>query len=848
MFNKLEFREHAPKVCHKKIEVRMQQRNIRYGAVAAACFLAGYFCNGADLSINIETQKVGPILQDTLYGVFYEDINYAADGGLYAELLQNRSFEYYVVDGWEKRGKVMGPLYAWEKVELEGASCELTVEDKAPLNANNTKYAKITVKEPGAGVGLRNSGYEGIPIVKAERYKFSFYARWESDGNAPMNVSIRSAAGAALAQAEIQGIGTEWKKFEGELQASASDAKATLLLTTQGKGSLCLDMISLFPAKTYKNRPNGLRPDLAQAIADLKPATFRFPGGCVSHGHGLANAYRWKDTVGDVAERKPNWNLWGYHQSYGLGYYEYLQFCEDIGAAPLPILPLGISCGFRQPFENAPMDKMQEWIDDAIDLVEFANGAANTQWGGLRAKMGHPAPFNLKYIGLGNEEHHTKEFEERFPYFVKALREKHPEIVIVGTSGLGPGIPIYEFMNTQKVEISDEHYYMKPEWFIENEGRFDNFDRNKPKIYVGEYASQGNKQFNAVAEAVFLTGIERNGDLVTMTAYAPLLAHYNFTQWTAADLIWFDHQQVVLTPSYHVQQMFSMHKGDYYVPSKKTIAIKEEPVHPKVGKVGLATWNTAVEYADFKVTGGDGTVMGDDFSGDAKKWTTTSGNFLAKEGVYAQSDAKAAPALSFFTTPAGQSRSVITVRARKTGGAEGFMVVFGGENEDQYYWWNIGGWGNKRHGIEYVDGGGKSQLTSANGAIESGRWYDLKVELDGDHIRCFIDGKKVHDIVAKPKRLTVGVSVAKDKATGELIIKIANPLEQNLATEINLAGVTQLASTEAKVITLSGAKGAMNNLQNPEQVKQVTSTIKVAPRFTCEMPAMSVKFIRVKVD
>ncbi|MDD2601180.1 MAG: alpha-L-arabinofuranosidase C-terminal domain-containing protein [Kiritimatiellae bacterium] len=828
----------------------MQRKNRVPGAVIAVGFLAVSLCRAADLTIDIDALKRGPILQESLYGVFYEDINYAGDGGLYAELVQNRSFEYYKLQhGREKRGAVMHPLYAWERVELTGGACEWAVESSAPLNANNTNYVKIVVTEPGAGVGLRNSGYDGIAVVKDETYKFSFYARWEGDGGAPVNVSLRSASDTPLARAEIKGIGTEWQKFEVELRPSASDPKATLLLTTQGKGALCLDMISLFPAKTYKNRANGLRADLAGAIADLKPATFRFPGGCIVHGHGLSNAYRWKDTLGDVAERKPNWNLWGYHQSYGLGYYEYFQFCEDIGAAPLPILPLGISCGFRQPFENTPLDNLQEWIDDALDLVEFANGAVNTKWGGLRAKMGHPAPFNLKYVGLGNEEHHTPEFEARFPYFVRALRDKHPEIVIVGTSGLGPGIPIYNFMDSQKVDLSDEHYYMQPEWFIENEGRFDNFDRAKPPIYVGEYASNGNQLFNAVAEAVFLTGIERNADLVHMTAYAPLLAHYNFTQWGSADLIWFDHEQVVLTPNYHVQRLFSVNKGDYYVPCTKTLNLEPGPLlPPKVGKAGLGTWQTTVEYADFKVTGADGAVIGDNFSGDLQGWTTLGGKYLIKEGVLAQTDGRAAPALSFFKTPASGSRGVITVRARKTAGSEGFLVAFGGTNENQYYWWNIGGWGNKRHGIEYLDNNDKQELARANGKIESNRWYELKVELDGDRIRCFIDGKKVHDFTEKQKSRTVGVAVAKDSASGELIIKIANPLEQSLTTEVKLTGVTQLAATEAGVVTLSGARGAVNDLQNPERVKPAISTLKVAPRFTCEMPAMSVKFIRVKID
>lgn len=818
-----------------------------YGALAL-WFAALSASAQADLEISVDAAKKGPALAETLYGVFYEDINYAADGGLYAELLQNRSFEYYAVKGWEQRSEQMHPLYAWEAIQGDDAEVVLAVEESHPLNARNTKYLKLTINKAGAGAGVRNTGYEGVPVKKGEEYRFSLYARREGDTEMPLNVAIRGSDDSVLASGRIDGVVDSWKKHEIILKVSESDAKASLAVTIDKEGTICLDMVSLFPVKTFKGRKNGLRADLAQAIADLKPKTFRFPGGCIVHGRGLVNAYRWKDTVGDVAERKPDFNRWGYHQSFGLGYFEYMQFAEDIGAEPLPILPVGVSCGFDKPFDNAPMDKLQEWVDDALDLVEFANGPVESRWGAVRASMGRPEPFNLKYIGLGNEEHHTKEFEERFPYFVKALRERHPEIQIVGTSGLGPEIPIYDFMNRQGVEITDEHYYMAPEWYIENEDRFDSFDRAKVKIYVGEYASRGNKQFNAVAEAVFLTGIERNADMVLMTAYAPLLARYDFTQWKAADLIWFDHERVVLTPNYHVQRLFSVHKGDHYVPCTKKITVATEPVQPKIGKAGLASWNTAVEYDDFKVTGPDGVIGSDDFSADSGNWKFERGSFAVADGVLRQSDAGAAPALCFFKTPAQQNPVTISVRARKSGGAEGFMVVFGGEHENQYYWWNIGGWGNTHHGIEFNDGDSKRRLGNADGTIETGRWYDLKVEIDGNRIQCFIDGKRVHDIVEKPKGLRVGVAVARDTAAGELIIKIANPLQKELQTAINLNGIAQVADSEAQVITLAGGRDDSNDLANPERVRPVASTLNVAPRFTCTVPAMSVQFIRVRVE
>jgi alpha-L-arabinofuranosidase len=387
---------------------------------------------------------------------------------------------------------------------------------------------------------------------------------------APLTVALEASDGTLLASAVLPAPGGDWARQEAVLTASRDELKARLVVTTATAGELNLDMVSLFPRDTFRGHRNGLRKDLGEAIAAMQPKVFRFPGGCIVHGSGLDNAYRWKDTVGDVAHRRPNWNRWGYHQSYGLGYFEYMQFCEDIGATPLPILPVGVSCGFNKPYQVANDAALEPWIQDVIDLVEFANGPVDSAWGRVRAEMGHPAPFHLKYIGLGNEEHDTELFRAVFPRFVTALRARHPEIQIVGTAGLGPSIPLFDLMARAGVDISDEHYYEKPEWFIERLNRFDAVPRKTPRVYVGEYASGGNRQFNAVAEAVYLCGIERNADQVVMTAYAPLLARYGFTQWQQANLIWFDATSLVLTPNYHVQQLFASHLGDRTVPASVT--------------------------------------------------------------------------------------------------------------------------------------------------------------------------------------------------------------------------------------------------------------------------------------
>ena len=557
---------------------------LRLGLSAAAGAVATALAGAAPAeaapvpaTLTIQADAPGVPLSPVLYGIFFEDINYAADGGLYAEMVQNRSFEYYPLRTPRtdaERAATLAPLYAWEAVERRGLKAKLETAILQPLHRHNPNYAVLTLSGAAQGgeAGLANRGYDGgMPVQGGARYDFSLYARAVQGNPGPLAVALEAPDGTVLARAELAAAGPAWAKQEVALTVARTEAKARLVVTAKAPGKLALDMISLFPRDTFKGRRNGLRADLAQAIADLHPKTVRFPGGCIVHGESLGNAYRWKDTVGDVAHRRPNYNRWGYHQSYGLGYFEYLQFCEDIGAAPLPILPAGVSCGFNKPFQVATDDALAEWIQDAVDLVEFCNGPVTSRWGRVRAEMGHPAPFGLKYLGLGNEEHDTTSFRAVFPRFVAALRQAHPEIQIVGTSGLGPDIPLFDLMAQTGVALADEHYYMKPEWFIANHRRFDRVPRRTPKIYVGEYASRGNQLFNAIAEAVYLTGIERNGDQVLMTAYAPLLARYDFTQWKQANLIWFDATRIVLTPNYHVQRLFANNLGDRYLPSAVTL-------------------------------------------------------------------------------------------------------------------------------------------------------------------------------------------------------------------------------------------------------------------------------------
>ena len=526
----------------------------------------------------------GKQISDELIGIFFEDISSSADGGLYAELIQNGSFEFNTTerDGW-------GPGTAW-RFQRPGHSAGYIVPQYAnPLNENNPTYMRLHIERVGhyydfngwTGVGLQNDGFDGISLKKGEKYNFSMFARNVKGDAKKVRVVLATSGGFgrtnALAETEIEVTGKEWKKFEAQLTPSEDAAKASLQILALQTGEMDVDMVSLMPEDTYKG--HGLRKDLAQALADLHPKFMRFPGGCVVHGggDGFWDTYRWKTTVGPREQRRGIKNTWGYHQSMGLGYYEYFQFCEDVGMEPLPILPCGVSCqgvnggwSMRDQAQDwVPMSEMDEWVDEALDLIEWANGAPTTKWGRIRAEAGHPEPFNLKYLGLGNEERISPEFIERFKYIYERVTKAHPEIVIVGTAGPGshPGNRDYEagwkLAEELQMPILDEHYYEPRNYFLTSR-QYDNYPRNrKTKVYLGEYAAKDKKLIDALAEGLYLLHVERNGDVVAMTSYAPLFARKNATNWNP-DLIYFDNERPFLTCSYYVQQMFGQSSGQYY--------------------------------------------------------------------------------------------------------------------------------------------------------------------------------------------------------------------------------------------------------------------------------------------
>ena len=536
-----------------------------------------------DANITVDNSKNKKI-SDMLVGVFFEDINYAADGGLYAELLQNRDFEYALSDK-EGNDKTWNSTKAWH---LNGDGAIFSIDSVSPIHPNNLHYAVLKIEK--AGAGLVNEGWDGIAIKAGDKYNISVFARNPDKKIKKLLIRLIGKNGENYGQTILQTKASGWNKLEAVLTAIKSVSDAQLEIIPQTSGTINLDMISLFPQKTFKNHKNGLRADLAQTIADIHPRFIRFPGGCVAHGDGLGNIYRWKNTVGPLESRKPQKNLWGYHQSVGLGYYEYFQFCDDIGAEPLPVIAAGVPCqnsatGGAGQQGGIPMCDMDNYVQDVLDLIEWANGDAKTKWGKIRAEAGHPKPFNLKYVGIGNEDLINDIFEERFTMIYKAVKEKYPEITVIGT--VGPTFEGTDYTEGWKiaaklqVPMVDEHYYQSPGWFINNQDYYDKYDRSKSKVYLGEYASWGSTIYNALSEALYLTALERNGDVVSMSSYAPLLAKEGHTQWNP-DLIYFNNTEVKPTVNYSVQQLYGQNSGDTYLASDVKLSDKNESIGKRV--------------------------------------------------------------------------------------------------------------------------------------------------------------------------------------------------------------------------------------------------------------------------
>ncbi len=825
------------------------------GEAAATRFVVEPVSLTEGSSLTVDGDATSVEMSDDLYGIFYEDINYAADGGLYAELVRNRSFEFSTADNAS-----FTALTAWDVLDRSGAGTTVTTSaDDGRLNPTNRTYARLTAA--AAGDGLRNAGYaSGIAVADGATYDASVWAATATPQT--LTVALERADGTRIGSGTLDVPGDDtWAEHTVRITATATTDAARLVVLAGAPSTVRLDQVSLFPTDTWVgpvNGPSVLRKDLAEKIAALEPQFLRFPGGCVTNvgtfrtyeesGYtDRRRTYQWKETLGPVEERATNWNFWGYNQSYGIGYLEYFLFAEDLGATALPVLSVGANgCGSTIPEMTDPA-MIDRWVDDTVDLIEFANGDVTTEWGAVRASLGHPEPFGLRYIGLGNEEN-TTTFEANFPVFRDAIEARYPDVTVISNSGpddTGARFDaLWQFNREQGVAMVDEHYYNDPSWFLTNTDRYDSYDRNGPHVFLGEYASRGNAWWNALAEAAYMTGLERNSDLVELASYAPLLANDSYVQWSP-DAIWFDNDQSWGSPSYYVQQLFSTNVGDQVVPSTFAGPVVVPP--DLSGGVFLSTWATAAAYDDVTVTAADGDVLFEDDFADADGWEPQAGTWAATGGEYVQTSTTATDAR---TVPTGAydvdwSNYTLELDARKTAGSEGFLVGFAAGAPDSFLWWNLGGWNNTRQALEKADGGRQGEVKAVEGhSIETGRDYHLTIEVRGRTVRLLLDGVLQMEYTDDVATTDVHQVVTRDADTGDLVAKLVNTSASTHRTAVHVDDVgIEPTGTATEIV----ARPADTNTKSaPRAVVPVERELTgLSSDFTYDLPPYSVTFLRL---
>ena len=736
--------------------------------------------------ITVRPDRVTGQLGD-LYGIFFEDLNHAADGGLYAEMVQNRSFEFCAVDNPSYH-----PLMAWEKIEKKYSRMQWWIQDSHPYSRRNPHYLVCEIFETGMGAGVRNTGFTpGMYLQKGEKYRFSCLAATDGRGELPLRIVLENDEGRNLGQADIVvSNGTVWNHYEAEITAQETTTAGNLSIYIDAVGRLYLDMVSLFPQKTFMQQRNGLRADIATLLADLKPRFMRFPGGCLVHDGSINvedrdSLYRWKNTIGVLEERPARRNNWGYNQTLGLGYYEYFCFCEEIGAKPLPVLPAGYDPHHQR---KVPFDQLDEWIQEALDLISFANDDASAQWGRIRCELGHPEPFGLEYIGIGNEEV-GEGFFERYPYFHKAIKEKYPDIQIIASSGPFAAGGEYEkgwnCARRNHADLVDEHYYMAPEWFLANHHRYDSFDEKDPRVFLGEYASWGNTWYNALTEASYMTGMERNSEKVGLACYAPLLCNVNYINWKP-DMIWFDNHQAYGTANYYVQKLFMNHQGNDRIELEMTgiddsVTIQDDPK----GGFGLRIEpDTVVRYSQIMIEDiQNGTIWKDSevyFVGDN-----------VEQYISADPDARVVTEDILLHT-VESDHYIITVKGEMLYGRRGFMLQYGNRDEKNRYQWEIGGWQNMDSALTQDIAGRNSCLTQSSFTVAADREYELKLEIEGRHLRAYIDGELIHEIHHAPVKIEPLYTAASiDRQSGDVIVKLVNVQKRPIDTVLHMEGIEQ---------------------------------------------------------
>jgi alpha-L-arabinofuranosidase len=758
----------------------------------------------AQTKLTVDVSKPGIAISPTHYGIFFEDINHAADGGLYAELIRNRSFE----DGTN--------YDFWTVASQSGAFMSATLETTNLLNSTQTKALKMVVSaaSPTARAGMANSGFWGINVVKDRNYSVSFFAKCIAGFSGTVTVSLESSAGVKYAEATVSGLTTSWQKFTCSMTANGNDPVGRFVLATNSVGTLWFDMVSCFPP-TFKDRTNGLRPELAQLLLDMKPKFMRFPGGCFVEGDVLANRFQWKNTVGPIETRPGHVNLWGYRTSDGMGFHEFLQLAEDLNAEPLYVVNVGLAHN-----DNQSSTALTDYIQDALDALEYANGAISTTYGAMRAANGHPEPFNIKYLEIGNENYSGNNYGSRYLQFYNAIKAKYPAMNCIGNvAAWGTDSPAWTF--TSPVQLLDEHYYRNPTWFVSQYNKYDTYSRTGNKIYVGEYAvtsdcGLGNLSA-AVGEAVYMAGMEKNSDIVPLNSYAPIFVNVDDRKWSP-DMIDYNASAVYCTPSYYVQKLFATNLGTVNIPVNDSLCRKSADL---TGAIGLGTWSTSANYSDILVKNGQGvTVFSDNFA-NTSNWTPGTGTWTAATNSYTQSSTTLTDCRSIG---ANITDSVYTysLKAKKTGGGEGFLIVFGYKDPNNFYWWNIAGWGNTQHAIERCVNGSKSALVTAAGSITSNVWYNVRIEVTKSKVLCYLNDVLIHTLKTDTPLLYTSASL--NATDNKLFFKVINPTAADVTSALSLKGVTNSMTGQSTVLSSASALDE-NSLATPNLVVPVSTNL-----------------------
>ena len=835
-----------------------KMKHLKKTIFAAALLLAA--CNSVDehqVVINVDATQKGPAVSPMLYGIFYEDINHAADGGLYAELIRNRSFEDDMPWGPGDRRNVDNTRVSnWYGVG--DASLRLTQQGLL----NSVQHNALSVTATKGGDGVRNEGFWGMNAVEGTTYKLSFWAKSDKGFEGTMTAGLQGSDGAKLGNAEVEvSLGRTWQKYETVITATGTDAKAQFTLTADKAGEFQLDVVSLFPP-TFKDRENGMRPDLAQMLAEMHPRFMRFPGGCFVEGQGSPdNAFRWKRTIGAIEQREGHANInWGYRTSDGIGFHEYLQLAEDIGAKPLFVVNVGIWHGGCTPY-----DKIDGWIQECLDAIEYANGDTSTPYGKMRAENGHPEPFGLEYIEIGNENNNfhyednrdqSDHYPDRYRQFYDAIKARYPYVHCIGNvESWGTDDPSWK--NDNPVELVDEHYYRHPKWFVDRFNKYDSYDRSKYKIYVGEYAVTngfgdiGNLNA-ALGEAVFMMGMENNSDVVAMNSYAPIFVNENDARWRP-DMIRFNSHQVMGTPSYYVQQLFPNNIGTQVLKTEwtYTLAMPEEAAlrEAKPVQVGVGTWSTDATFRNAQLLV-DGSPVG---IGEYPTWENQRGQWTASAEEISQSGNEQ-PAISLCPEKISAKKYTYKVQAKKNTGAEGFLIVFGYKDSEDYQWYNIGGWGNSRNNVEQTLGG-KFQLASDKSfAVEDGRWYDIQIDVDGDDVKCFIDGRLDFECRVQKIQGMEGIyaSTTINEEDKTMYVKVVNVGEGFAGGVLNLknCAVNTAEKDAVSLIRLSSESGEdENTLDNPTNIAPTAADAKAKSdtQVTFSVPAYSINILKIRL-